>query len=73
MEKETGCKISIRGKGSVKEGKTRKQNENRGDENDPLHVLIQGDSQEQVDKAAGKPSHLLAWLWLVVVVARAYD
>ncbi len=65
MEKETGCKISIRGKGSVKEGKTRKQDQNRGDENDPLHVLIQGDTQEQVDKAAGKPSFLCSLALLV--------
>jgi splicing factor 1 len=41
MEKETGCKIVIRGKGSVKEGnRGRKDGKpNPGDE-DALHVLI---------------------------------
>lgn len=54
MQQETGCKIEIRGKGSIKEGsRGRQQAAQQGvDANDELHVLIQGDTQEMVDKAA---------------------
>ena len=48
MEKETGAKISIRGKGSVKDG--RKRNSQPDDEDD-LHVLITADTNEQLKKA----------------------
>ena len=48
MESETGCKISIRGKGSVKEGRNRKST--TGD-NEPLHVVITGDDYEKVEVA----------------------
>ncbi|KAE9039810.1 hypothetical protein PR001_g5247 [Phytophthora rubi] len=57
MERETNCKIAIRGKGSVKEGsKGKKAN---GDENDDLHVLVTGDREEDVDKAAKEVQSLL--------------
>ncbi|BGP32778.1 hypothetical protein JCM10296v2_004562 [Rhodotorula toruloides] len=46
MERESGARISIRGKGSVKEGKGRPGRED--DENDELHCLITGDSEEKV-------------------------
>jgi splicing factor 1 len=45
LERETGTKIVIRGKGSVKEGK-RGKNEDPS-ENEDLHVQIAGDTQEQ--------------------------
>ena len=46
MEKETGCRIVIRGKGSVKEGAKGRGNPKHagglvGDEDDDLHVLVQ--------------------------------
>jgi splicing factor 1 len=47
MERESGAKISIRGKGSVKEGKGRPGG-NDEDENDELHCLITADSEEKV-------------------------
>lgn len=57
MEKETGCKIAIRGKGSVKEGsKGKKMN---SDENDDLHVLITGDREDDIDRAAKEVQSLL--------------
>ncbi|KAI9600155.1 hypothetical protein KEM48_000569 [Puccinia striiformis f. sp. tritici PST-130] len=49
MEGESGAKISIRGRGSVKEGKGRKE-EFAGDDDDEMHCLVTGDSQEKVDK-----------------------
>ncbi|ORY24302.1 hypothetical protein BCR39DRAFT_472450 [Naematelia encephala] len=47
MERESGAKISIRGKGSVKEGKGRPEAW-AGDEDDELHCLVMGDNDQQV-------------------------
>jgi splicing factor 1 len=50
MEADTGAKISIRGKGSAKEGsKNRAKN---ADDDDELHVHIAADNEESVEKAA---------------------
>eukprot|EP00698_Gefionella_okellyi_P017753 TRINITY_DN5236_c0_g1_i1.p1 TRINITY_DN5236_c0_g1~~TRINITY_DN5236_c0_g1_i1.p1 ORF type:complete len:474 (+),score=85.72 TRINITY_DN5236_c0_g1_i1:118-1539(+) len=49
LEKETRCKISIRGKGSVKDGKAKVHND--PSDNDKLHVLITGETQADVDLA----------------------
>jgi len=49
MERETGSKIAIRGKGSLKEGKLNKQ---QYQDDDELHVLITADTDDQVDRAA---------------------
>lgn len=48
MERESGAKISIRGKGSVKEGKGR-PDAFADDAEEDLHCLIMGDTQEKVD------------------------
>lgn len=47
---ETGCKIAIRGRGSVKEGKSRKDSKPDPSENEDLHVLVTGDDDESVEK-----------------------
>ncbi|BGP16944.1 hypothetical protein JCM10213_007389 [Rhodosporidiobolus nylandii] len=47
MERESGARISIRGKGSVKEGKGRPGQRDE-DENDELHCLITADTEEKV-------------------------
>lgn len=49
MEAETSTKISIRGKGSLKEGKYRQEDVAGADEE--LHCLISGDTPEAVSKA----------------------
>jgi len=49
MERETGCKIAIRGKGSVKEGKLNAKLQ--PDADDDLHVLITADSEDKLDRA----------------------
>ncbi|PRP82987.1 hypothetical protein PROFUN_09938 [Planoprotostelium fungivorum] len=56
MEKETGVKISLRGKGSVKEGKGKKYNPS---EEEPLHVFLIGDNDIQLEKAATLINDLL--------------
>jgi len=48
LEQETGCKISIRGKGSVKDG----GRITNPDADDELHVYISGDNQLKLDAAA---------------------
>jgi hypothetical protein len=47
MEKESGAKISIRGKGSVKEGKAR-PDQYAEDAEEDLHCLVLADSDEKV-------------------------
>lgn len=47
MQQETGCKIAVRGRGSVKEGASRDPRYDYGEE-DELHVLITGDAQDDV-------------------------
>ena len=47
MERASGAKISIRGKGSVKEGKQR-PDAWAGDEDDELHCLIMADDERKV-------------------------
>lgn len=50
LEAQTGCRISIRGKGSVKEGRGRRDGRLNGDENDKLHVLIMGEDEKKVQE-----------------------
>ena len=53
MEGKTGCKIAIRGKGSVKEGaRGRRDGKIMEGDDEPLHVVVTGDNQENVEKAA---------------------
>ncbi|KAI3800072.1 hypothetical protein L1987_35380 [Smallanthus sonchifolius] len=61
MEKETGAKIVIRGKGSVKEGRLQQKRDLKYDpsENEDLHVFVEADTQEAVDAAAGMVQKLL--------------
>lgn len=55
MEKETGAKIIIRGKGSVKEGKVgRKDGQPLPGEDEPLHAFITASNLESVKKAVDK-------------------
>jgi splicing factor 1 len=44
MQSESGCKIAIRGRGSVKEGASRDPKYDYGEEEE-LHVLVTGDTQ----------------------------
>jgi len=59
MERETGCKIAIRGRGSVKDGKGRRDGKLTPGEDEPLHVLIVGDTDIAVEKASKMVSDLL--------------
>jgi len=57
MERETGCKISIRGKGGAKE--KAKRGPQPGDDED-LHVFIQGDTPDRVEQTAQLIEKLLS-------------
>ncbi|CAK9185028.1 unnamed protein product [Ilex paraguariensis] len=61
MEKETGAKIVIRGKGSIKEGRLGQKKDLKFDpaENEDLHVLVEADTQDALDAAAGMVEKLL--------------
>lgn len=60
MEKETGCKISIRGKGAHKDGKMRKDGKHDPDEDLPLHVHISADTMDAVERGVKAINELLA-------------
>lgn len=50
MEKETGARIVIRGKGSVKEGRRKEAGKLEPGEDEELHVLITAETDEAADK-----------------------
>lgn len=51
METESGAKIAIRGKGSVKEGKGRSDAAHGSNQEEDLHCLIMADTEDKVNKA----------------------
>jgi hypothetical protein len=50
MEAESGAKIAIRGKGSVKEGKGRSDAAANSNLEEDLHCLVTADSEEKVPR-----------------------
>lgn len=64
MEKETGAKIIIRGKGSVKEGKVgRKDGQPLPGEDEPLHAYITANNLDAVKKAVERVRRILVSLY----------
>ena len=60
LEAKTGCKIAIRGRGSVKEGaRGRRDGKVMEGDNEPLHVVISGDDQRSVDAASDMVEQML--------------
>ena len=52
LQQDSGARLQIRGKGSVKEGKSTDDNDAvHSTLNDDLHVLITSDSQHKITKA----------------------
>ncbi|CAO3650905.1 unnamed protein product [Cunninghamella echinulata] len=51
MEQESGAKISIRGRGSVKEGKSRTDAAANSAQEEDLHCLVMADSEDKIQKA----------------------
>lgn len=56
MEKDTGAKIIIRGKGSVKEGKVGKP---LPGEDEPLHAYVTASSMDAIKKAVDRVSYFV--------------
>ena len=60
LEAKTGCKIAIRGRGSVKEGaRGRRDGKVMESDDEPLHVVIIGDDQRSVDAATDMIEQML--------------
>ncbi|SPN98760.1 related to Branchpoint-bridging protein [Cephalotrichum gorgonifer] len=51
MEQDSGAKIAIRGKGSVKEGKGKSDAAHSSNQEEDLHCLIMAESEEKINKA----------------------
>ena len=51
MENDSGAKIAIRGKGSVKEGKGRSDAAHSSNQEEDLHCLIMAETEEKINKA----------------------
>ncbi|PSK60165.1 hypothetical protein B9Z65_1063 [Elsinoe australis] len=51
MESESGAKIAIRGKGSVKEGKGRSDAAHASNQEEDLHCLIMADTEDKIERA----------------------
>ena len=61
LEKDTGAKIIIRGKGSVKEGKIgRKDGQPLPGEDEPLHAYVTANNPENVKKAVEKIKEIIS-------------
>jgi splicing factor 1 len=60
LENKTGCKIAIRGRGSVKEGaRGRRDGKVMDGDDEPLHVVITADDQRSVDAATDMITQML--------------
>jgi splicing factor 1 len=60
LEAKTGCKIAIRGRGSVKQGaRGRRDGKVMDSDDEPLHVVITGDDQRSVDAATDMIEQML--------------
>jgi hypothetical protein len=60
LESKTGCKIAIRGRGSVKEGaRGRRDGKVMDGDMEPLHVIVTGQDQKAVDAAADMVEQML--------------
>jgi splicing factor 1 len=60
LESKTGCKIAIRGRGSVKEGaRGRRDGKVMDGDDEPLHVVVTGDDQRSVDAATDMIQQML--------------
>ncbi|ORX63124.1 hypothetical protein DM01DRAFT_1314897 [Hesseltinella vesiculosa] len=51
IESDTGVKISIRGRGSIKEGKSRGDSSSSTSSEDDLHCLVMADDEDKIKKA----------------------
>lgn len=51
MEAESGAKIAIRGKGSVKEGKGKSDAAHTSNQEEDLHCLIMADTEDKINRA----------------------
>mmetsp|Transcript_22971 Transcript_22971/g.29338 ORF Transcript_22971/g.29338 Transcript_22971/m.29338 type:complete len:591 (+) Transcript_22971:158-1930(+) len=59
MEKETNTKISIRGKGSVKQGRRARDGRPQEDSNEELHVHVQAQDEDGLERATEMIKELL--------------
>lgn len=72
METESGAKIAIRGKGSVKEGKGRSDAAHTSNQEEDLHCLIMADTEEKVNKAKKLIHNIIETVSSIILIS-AHD
>lgn len=73
LEAKTGCKIAIRGRGSVKEGaRGRRDGKVMEGDNEPLHVVISGDNQRGKWKTVNEQMLMLDSLSVRTIISHLY-
>lgn len=63
MEQDSGAKIAIRGKGSVKEGKGRSDAAHSSNQEEDLHCLVMADTEEKINKAKKLIHNVIETVW----------
>lgn len=70
METESGAKIAIRGKGSVKEGKGRSDAAHSSNQEEDLHCLIMADTEDKINKAKQLIHNVIETVSLFLLLSR---
>lgn len=70
METESGAKISIRGRGSVKEGKSRSDSASSANQEEDLHCLVSADSEDKVAKAIQLINKIIETVSTILTICR---
>lgn len=73
METESGAKIAIRGKGSVKEGKGRSDAAHASNQEEDLHCLIMADTEDKVNKAKKLIHNVIETVSILLFYIRIYS
>ena len=61
MQQESGAKIVLRGRGSVKDGRAQRAGPSDPSDNEDLHVLITADTEESLNKVCTQEPGRLCW------------
>lgn len=73
METESGAKIAIRGKGSVKEGKGRSDAAHSSNQEEDLHCLVMADNEDKINKAKQLIHNVIETVRIAPLLPHSFD